>query len=135
MFSLLISHAAAPTIASSAIRRGHGDFGFGGVSLTAPRNSPAAVTALVTRRRRVILLIEVVWISGSNGPGSAYAVRDRFLVFGAERSSSWSSRSAPGVPSRSCWERSRSALISAPRRIATFVIHIHTRKQMTPPSV
>ena len=30
-------------IASRATRRGHGDFGLGGVSLTAPRNSPAAV--------------------------------------------------------------------------------------------
>jgi hypothetical protein len=52
-----------------------------------------------------------------------YAVRDRFLGFGAERSSSWISRSAPGVPASSWRLRSRSALSSAPSRIATLVIH------------
>jgi tetratricopeptide (TPR) repeat protein len=66
---------------------------------------------------------------------AGYAVRARFLALGSERSSSWSSRSAPGVPSLSCRERSRSALISAPRRIATLVIQIQTRKAMIPPRV
>jgi uncharacterized alkaline shock family protein YloU len=62
-------------------------------------------------------------------------VRARFLRFGTERSRTCSSRSALGAPSLSSRLRSRSALTSAPSRMATLVIQSQTSRAMAAPSV
>ncbi len=65
----------------------------------------------------------------------AHSDRRRSFSLGSSRGGIRISRSAPARPSASCVVRSRSALISAPSRMATLVIHSHTRKMMTLPSV